>query len=438
MRIFDYLMWPLALALFGPVWLLHSPYLLDLRGLFFLGLPVLILIAAAVLLWSRGVWSAAPGVIMLIAVATGIYIEASRTHQRERVDAADPKLVRMLGRHIVLGYRDVDRLEAMLRDKGLAGFFISGYSVDGRGAEELTAEIARLQRAGAEPGRPLLVSADQEGGPVSRLSPPLEYQKPLQEEIDADDPEGTAARVRAYSRKQAAGLVRLGVNVNFAPVVDLKKSYDNLLDFHTKIADRALHERPEIVASAATVYAREMHAAGVLTTLKHFPGLGRVPEDTHHFDAEVDAASGALEDSDWLPFRRVARDTGAMIMLGHVKVRALDERYAASHSEKVVRVLRDEWRHTGLLITDDMCMNPVVQSPGGVGGAAVRALNAGVDLLLISYHPERYYEVMDALLEAHAAGRLDQERLAESQLRIAKARSRLARGTAGIQAGGAP
>lgn len=442
----------------GLVWLafqLDSPYLLNYRGLFYLGLPALLL--GAYYLFARfeelratGQSVAArvavvPAVLVAAALVIAVTIEENRTRQKERVRRAEPELVRELGRHIVLGYDPgAPGLEEHLRRRGVSGVFVTGRNVNGRSAEDIARELAGFQSRGATPARPLLISADQEGGPVSRLSPPLEYLPPLQEKVDPQAMLATEARVRAYARRQTEGLGRLGVNVNFAPVVDLKKSYDNLLDFHTKIADRALHSSPEVVSRAARAYAEELRAGGVLPTLKHFPGLGRVRDDTHHFSAAVDARPAELEATDWLPFRAVASATGAMIMLGHVRVSALDDRFAASQSEPVVQFLRRDWNLPhGLFITDDMCMNPVVQSPGGIGGSAVRALNAGVDLLLVTYHPERYYEVMDALIQAWAAGELNRARLRESAGRIDAARAwlgaaRMERRVAARTAGGQP
>ncbi len=436
MRALTVILWLLAPGLVALVLQLDSPYLLDLRGLFYLALPVLLL---GLYFWFTRTGPSAralPALVMLGAIFAGIIIEDNRGVQKARVLAADPALLRTLGRHIVLGYRQTDVLEDHLRRQGIGGIFLNAGNVRGRASAAIAGEIAHFQALGAAQGRPLFVTADQEGGPVSRLSPPLEELPPLQNAVDAADEAGTKQRVRAYASRQAAGLRGLGVNVNFAPVVDLKKRYDNPLDFHTRIADRALHEQPRIVTLAAREYARELRAGGVLPTLKHFPGLGQVPEDTHHFSAAIHAAPAALETGDWVPFREVSGDTGAMIMLGHVRVAELDPQFAASQSAPVVRLLREDWGHRGLLITDDMCMNPVVQSPGGMGAASVRALNAGVDLILITYHPERYFETMDALIQAWAEGRLNRVRLRESAGRIEAARAWL--GAAALEGGPRP
>jgi beta-N-acetylhexosaminidase len=99
------------------------------------------------------------------------------------------------------------------------------------------------------------------------------------------------------------------VNTNFSPVVDLKPTQSSrALDFPTRIAARAIAAELEIVARVAVAYSQGLLAGGVLPTAKHFPGLGSVAADTHHFSAHIKLSMAQLRRRDWVPFRRVRRD----------------------------------------------------------------------------------------------------------------------------------
>ncbi|KAB2841111.1 hypothetical protein F9K50_04590, partial [bacterium] len=153
-------------------------------------------------------------------------------------------------------------------------------------------------------------------------------------------------------------------------------------------------------------------------TLKHFPGLGQVAVDTHLSEGRLEIPRDALEAADWLPFRATLGATRAFLMLGHVRVPELDPELPASLSPAIVRdLIRGSWGHEGIVITDDFTMGPIQGRPGGVGPAARQALEAGVDLILISYDPELYYEAMAFLLKSPDDGGLGTA-LAESALRL--------------------
>ena len=163
---------------------------------------------------------------------------------------------------------------------------------------------------------------------------------------------------------------------------------------------------------------------GVHCTLKHFPGLGRVYEDTHRVTAELAVPSRELEQSDWLPFRQVMAQGAAFTMLSHARLTAIDRDRPASFSAAVVKgLLRESWKHDGILVTDDFSMGAVTLSHEGAAGGAIAALNAGVDLLLVSYDPDQYFPMMYALLAAARDGRLRTDMLEASTARLRRAAS---------------
>lgn len=214
-------------------------------------------------------------------------------------------------------------------------------------------------------------------------------------------------------------MAALGINLNFAPVVDLNKGIINPADKYSQIYRRAISDDKTTVADVAQDYCVALEQQGVRCTLKHFPGLGRLEADTHLASAHLDTPIAKLAQDDWVPFRQVMGNTEALTMLGHPVLTAVDDQHPVSFSEAVVTgILRQQWQHNGLLITDDFSMGAVFNSRDGIKGAVVKALNAGVDLILISYDPDLYYPAIAALMRADSSDRLSPDQLTASSDRL--------------------
>jgi beta-N-acetylhexosaminidase len=361
--------------------------------------------------------------LALLAFVATAAIEIDFQYKRRAVLAADPQRLEKLGRHVLVGYRSPATLSALIERRAVAGVFLSAGNVAGKTPEAIRQEIDALQDIRRRQGvAPLWVATDQEGGAVSRLSPPLTRMPPIADIVALHrDPAERLLAVRQYAARQGRDLAALGVNLNFAPVVDLNRGVQNPDDRLTRIATRAISADPAVVTEVAGLYCATLRLNGVHCTLKHFPGLGRVYEDTHKVTAELVARPSELEASDWLPFRQLMAQE-AFTMLGHARLSAIDGDRPASFSHAVVKgLLRDAWKHDGILLTDDFSMGAVTLSREGAARGAVAALNAGVDLILISYDPDQYFPVMHALLAADRAGTLRNEALVDSAARLRRA-----------------
>jgi beta-N-acetylhexosaminidase len=402
---------------------LNDPYLVVMRGW-----GVLILLTASsagigLLLW-RGCWSsrgvAAKLLVVLwclppLAMASA---EAIFQWRKQVVLGAEGPQVRDLGQHFMVGYTSFDEV-ASLAAKGLiGGVYVSHHNIKGRTADALKLELSRLQTIRNTAGLPpLIVAADQEGGIVSHLSPQL-TALPALSTLSGLPPDRRSRMAEQFGQRHGRELADLGITLNFAPVVDLLPTQlHNRFDFNTLTGRRAISADPAITADVALGYARGLEAFGVEATVKHFPGLGRVREDTHHFRASLDTPLAELEASDWLPFRQTLAGSSAYLMVGHVAVTALDAERPASHSKRVIDdLIRSKWGFQGIIVTDDLVMGAIYQH--NVCTAVVEALNAGVDLLLVAYDGTQVYRLFNCALTASARGELDEAMLRRSGERL--------------------
>jgi beta-N-acetylhexosaminidase len=401
----------------------NDPYLLVLRGAGNIAL-VVTSIAIVLVLLRRGRWSSIAGklLVMLWCVPPLLMSLAHLKFELRKHDVLAASVIeaRQLGPHFMVGYSSFPEV-ARLAEQGLiGGVYVTRHNIRGRTVEALRAEIATLQdkrRAAGLP--PLVVAADQEGGIVGHLAPPL-TKLPALATLAGLAPDEQQAKAAEFGRIHGRELAGLGVNLNLAPVLDLKPPVRrNRLDFHTLIGQRAIATDPAVVGAIASAYVRGLEESGVGATLKHFPGIGRVRTDTHHFSANLDAPVKELEATDWLPFREVLSHSRSALMVGHVTLTAVDPDRAASHSKRVVEgIIRDKWGYQGVVMTDDLVMGAIYQHD--VCQAVVEAINAGVDLLLVAYDGAQFYRIFACALDGSRQGKLDTAMLRASEARLAR------------------
>lgn len=282
----------------------------------------------------------------------------------------------------------------------------------------------------------LLIAVDEEGGDVSRLEAATGSSLPGAAALGAYPGGGTVSldAGRALGRLLAA----TGVDLLLGPVLDVVSEPDNPV-----IGVRAFGTTPDAVARHGIAFARGVRSAGVGVCGKHFPGHGATTVDSHVVLPVVDEPLDVVRARDLLPFARALRPEGRdagqsaldAVMTAHVLFPVLGPA-PASIEPAATRLLR-ELGHAGPIITDALDMGALRQLTGSVGEAAVRAVEAGADLLCLGLDPALYAESYDALSRAVAAGRLTVERLEESGERtrelVAALRDR--RAAAGAAAG---
>ncbi len=240
--------------------------------------------------------------------------------------------------------------------------------------EQLVELCASIREAAP---RPQLICVDQEGGRVQRFREGFSELPPLAgfDALYRQDPEAALQLAEEHAWLMASEVRACGVDLSFAPVVDLARG-------NRAIGDRAFSADPQVVAGFTRAYVRGMHSVGMAATLKHFPGHGTVLEDTHFDDAVDPRTLDELRDQDLVPFV-AGIDAGAdAVMLAHVTYPAVAPEPAGYSPFWIQQVLREEMGFRGVVFSDDIGM-AAAGSAGGIKARIDDHLDAGCDVVLV-------------------------------------------------------
>ncbi|WP_168582168.1 glycoside hydrolase family 3 protein [Gephyromycinifex aptenodytis] len=308
---------------------------------------------------------------------------------------------------------------ATVRQQGYGGVVVMRNALPAGPAAAGAAKAgnARISAAVTASGRrwPAFVAVDQEGGTVTRLDAPL-TQFPGAMALGAAGSAGLAAKV---GRASGAELRGLGFTVVMAPDADVTIGAAD-----PTIGVRSPGSDPALVSRIAAGYVRGYRQSGILPVVKHFPGHGSVRGDTHTGLARQDADLAALTKRDLVPFRDAVKAGAPAVMTAHVILDAVDRQRPASLSRAVTTdLLRDKLGYQGLIVTDALNMGAITEGIGA-GEAAVRALEAGADVLLMPADPAA---AVSAIEDAVTTGRISRSRLeASAALMVATLRANVA------------
>ena len=290
----------------------------------------------------------------------------------------------------------------------LAEYRVGGVCIFSRNVRDRAQLADYTSELRALSGEDLIVAVDQEGGGVVRVQD-VPYPPGAMALGAADEPDLT----RAVAAATARGLRAVGVTLDFAPVADVNNNPKNPV-----IADRAFGSDPEHVARHVSAFVKGLQAEGVGATAKHFPGHGDTDTDSHEALPRLGVSLDRLEGLELVPFR-AAFDAGvAAVMSYHGLIPVLDSQVPATLSRPIMTgLLRERLGFNGLVLTDALNMRAVADAYGPAE-AAVRALQAGVDMPLHVGPLSEHQEILEAVERAHTDGRLDPEETARSLGRI--------------------
>ena len=257
-------------------------------------------------------------------------------------------------------------------------------------------------------GIPLFLSVDEEGGQVVRLAGNSAFNLKNV---------GAMANIKSEQEAFETGnyignyLSAYGFNLDFAPDTDVLTNSRNRV-----IGNRSFGSDPENVSNFGKAYSDGLHANGILSTFKHFPGHGATTDDTHKGYAYTDKSYEELEENELIPFKHAGEYGVDLVMVAHIAVpNVTGDDTPSSLSEKMVNeILRKKYRFNGLIVTDALNMGAISQNYKS-GEAAKKAVKAGCDLLLM---PANLDLAHSAVLEAVRKGEISEERINESLRRI--------------------
>ncbi len=321
-----------------------------------------------------------------------------------------------------------DDARALVQKTKVGGIIYYNWSNGLHGPEQVQALSAGLQKL-AEANQnpiPLLIAADQEGGVVSRLNngfPKFPGNKAVGETSNP-----TFAQDVAFAMGQE--LQAVGINMNLAPVVDINSNPRNPV-----IGARSFGAHAEVVLAFGEKALSGYRQAHIIATLKHFPGHGDTTVDSHEDLPIVHKSKEELERVELFPFVRLASFSEA-IMTAHILVPAFDTENCSTLSEKTLNYLRETIGFQGVIVSDSLVMGGVLKKCGTVDEAAIRALKAGCDILILGGKllvGERagfeltvsdIERIHSSIVEAVKTGRISEERVNQAVEKILNLKNR--------------
>ncbi len=269
---------------------------------------------------------------------------------------------------------------------------------------------------------PLLVAADQEGGLICRFAPDRGF--PITSSAGELGNSGDLKASYRTGKTIGETLRSVGVNVDFAPVVDVNRNAANPV---ISALQRSFSDDSRIVAEFAEAFIDGLHSENIISCLKHFPGHGSSAADSHKGFTDV---TGSWSRDEIIPFSTLINIKKAdMIMTAHIFNSALDAKYPATLSKNVITgLLRDELGFKGVIVTDDMQMQAVSGEYGFEEGV-LKAVEAGADILLFGnnliYEPGLGTKAVSILKELVHDGKISEKRIRQSYNRIMHLKERL-------------
>lgn len=260
--------------------------------------------------------------------------------------------------------------------------------------EQLT-QLCRATRAARK--LPLLITVDQEGGRVQRFRDGFTRLPPMGEmgKIFERSPDAALKQAEQHGALMAAELLAVGIDLSFAPVLDLDK------ELNAVVGDRSFHRQPTIVTALAKAVMRGMHQSGMAVTGKHFPGHGSVNLDSHHAMPVDERSLDKISVDDLIPFAELIQAGINAVMPAHILFPAVDSHPVGFSEYWLKKILRQQLKFSGVIFSDDLNMEGAGFA-GDYSERASAALQAGCDMVLICNNRQGAIDILDRLPHQHS------------------------------------
>jgi len=318
-----------------------------------------------------------------------------------------------IGQIFHIGFNGIEvtpNIKEMVEDYHVGGIIYFRRNI--RSLQQLSGLSNELQRLSVSksPGLPLMISTDQEGGMVNRLAGGTHFPGNMM--LGATRKSSLAEKA---GRAIAGQLKAVGINMDFAPVLDVSNNPLNLV-----IGTRSFGGDPLLVADLGAAFIKGMQKEEIIACAKHFPGHGDTAVDSHLDLPVIECRKKRLEKIEIYPFKQAIKAGVDSIMTAHICVPALETEKgmpATLSYDILTKLLRGELGYTGIIITDCMEMKAITDSFGTIEGS-VMAIKAGADIVLISHSLDKQKAAIKAVTGAAKEGRITEERINQSVLRI--------------------
>lgn len=318
-----------------------------------------------------------------------------------------------LGQLLIVGFegRELDdNTREYIEDIGVGGLIFFARNIESK--EQVSSLVEDINNMS---NIPLFLAIDEEGGIVSRL--PQDYKR-LPDSIDIGN---TKDIDLAFDYGELLGnrVRSLGLNLNFAPVMDIHSNPSNPV-----IGKRAFGTTAEIVSEMGISVAKGIGNTNVIPSIKHFPGHGDTSTDSHIELPIINKSLDDIRDFELIPFKNAIEEGIEMIMSAHILIPSIDEEYPATLSHKILGdLLRDELGYEGVIVSDDMTMGAIVNNYS-LEEASIDFLQAGGDIILVCHGLDNPRLVFDKIMYSIENGELTKEEIDSKVYRILELKNR--------------
>lgn len=327
---------------------------------------------------------------------------------QEKIDSMT--LDEKIGQLVISGVNSTSidsTIENLIKKRYISGVILFNRNIsNAHQLLDLTNSIKNINKSNTIP---LFISVDEEGGIVSRL--PKEFVKlPKNNYIGKINNSNFSYEVGKSIGKE---LSALGYNMDFAPVMDINSNPKNPV-----IGSRAFGNNKEIVTKLGIKTMEGIQSENIISVIKHFPGHGDTSVDSHIGLPIVNNDLTRLNKLELVPFKSAIKNGADVVMVSHILLPKIDSKYPASLSNKITTdLLRKELNFKGVIITDDMTMGAITENYD-IGNAAVKALLAGSDIILVCHDYNNVTTVLESIKTAIKNDTISEQRINQSLYRI--------------------
>ena len=300
----------------------------------------------------------------------------------------------------------IDKIDDLILKYKIGGILL--YKKNYKNCDELIEIINYIKKLNKANKIPILIAIDQEGGRVNRM--PEDFKNiPAAYKLASNSQEENL--VKQAGEITAQMLAKIGVNMDLAPVLDIKR-FEN----QHAIGDRAFSEKKEEVYKYGITYMKELQKQNIISVIKHFPGHGATATDSHFMLPIIKTKMEELEKEDMIPFGETIKNGADAMLVSHLRIKGITQKFPSTMSRKfITKYIGKKYHYKGVIIADDMRMKGV-QFLYGKDKPVKRAFEAGNDIILMKYMDGD--NIIEQIIEEVKQSSIKQARVNRSVKRI--------------------